>query len=190
MSDDDDSLKQQIIAHDVRAMGRKAAQSGRKVSEIHDSAGRVVGISIGGRLTRKELAAQREQVSAEWEAALSKLTIEQVLPALTNVFRKEGKKALLNVALRIYESRQDLRPAVNEATNQLGLTSEWQRAELRYIDRVWKRLLGPGLQVEHLAPMVAAAQLKGEGVLEVWTQRIRQHRPDLMPALSRILSRG
>lgn len=184
MSDDDDDLKRQIIAHDVRAMATRAARAGREVRELRDSAGRSIGVEIIGKpLTRK-------QKEAQWEEVLRALTAERVMPGLLNVLRASGKRSVLDVALRIHESRLDLRPAVLDALEQLGMTSQWQREELRYIDRVWKKILSRKLKIEHLAPMVSAARLKGPGVLETWVARIRQHRPDLMPALLEILCHG
>lgn len=195
MSTEEDDWKRKAIDHDVRVFAQRAGREGKAVTEVRDPAGRTTIIIVGKRQTaeqRRQTAEQRrkiaQQIEQRWEEAISTLAAGEIFPSLKHVLFKDGKKAVLEAALRISEYREELRPAVDDALRNLGLDKAWQRAQLAHIDRIWKKVLGPALDVERLGQAVAALRLKGPGVLEVWTARVRKHRPDLWPALFEILN--
>lgn len=188
MSTEDDDWKRKAIDHDVRVFAQRAARAGRAVTEVRDPAGRTTIVIAGNRQTAAQRRQAAEQNEARWERVIGTLTAGQIFPSLKQVLFTNGKKAVLNAALRISEYREELRPTVNDALRHLGLDKAWQRAQLDYIDRIWKKTLGPALQIEHLERAVPALRLKGPGVLEAWTARVKKHRPDLWPALIEILT--
>lgn len=179
MSEDDD-WKRRAIEHDMAAFAERARRHGHAVTVQRGSAVTIVTVRPRERLTP-------EQVQARWEEVAPRLTEEQIKPGLASVLRIHGKKAVLDAVIALKEYRPDLMSVVSAAVRELGLTRESERAEMRHIDRVWKKVLGPHLQVEHLAPMVAAVRAKGPGVFHAWIARVRKHRPDLVPALLDLL---
>jgi hypothetical protein len=188
MSAEEDDWKRQAIEHDLRVIAQRAGREGKAVSEVRDPAGRTTVVIIGKRQTAEQRRQIAQQMEARWEEAIRTLVPGQIFPSLKHVLFTRGKKAVLEAALRISEYREELRPSVNDALHSLGLDKAWQRAQLAHIDRIWKKVLGPALDVERLGQAVAALRLKGPGVLEVWTARVRKHRPDLWPALFEILN--
>lgn len=75
-----------------------------------------------------------------------------------------------------------------QAMLQLGLDEACQRAQLAYIDGLWKKVLGPAWAIEHLKQAVPVLRMKGPGILEAWALRTCKYRPNLWRALSEILS--
>ena len=179
MSEDDD-WKRRAIEHDMAAFAKRARSQGHAVTVRRGRAATVVTVYPQEPLTP-------EQIHARWEEVAPRLTAAQIKPGLANVLQLHGKKAVIETVITLKEYRPDLISTISAAVQELGLSRESERAELRYIDRVWKKVLGPHLQVEHLAPMVAAARAKGPGVLQAWLARVRKHRPDLVPAVLDIL---
>lgn len=186
MSTEEDDWKRKAIEHDARALAQRAARQGRAATVVRTGTTTIV--TVGRRQTAEQRRQISQQLQESWEEAIKALTAEQIFPSLKRVLFMHGKKAVLETGLRISEQREELRPRVDDALRSLGLDKAWQRAQLDYIDRIWKQILGPALTIDHLEKAVPVLRLKAPGVLAAWTLRVKKRRPDLWPALFEILN--
>lgn len=161
MSKDDD-WKQQAIMQDVAFFARSARKRGYRVIVEHGNA-------------------PRADTPEDWERIAPTIQPEQILPWFMKVLFEFGKKDLFTLVIRLKEYRLDLAQTIDSSIKQLGLTKDAQRAEMRFLNQVWKTVVLPRLTPELMPALAAAAHAKGTAIVSVYIERLRRHKRELLP---------
>lgn len=168
---DEAAWKRRVIAHDAGILEKQGFLAGYKV--------------VARGEARQPMTP--EESRAAWEALAPKLVPINIYPGLARVLMVDGREAVAEAVLALKALREDLIPAIDDAVKRLRLSRFVQRAELKHLERMWRQEVAPRLTAENLRPIIDALVKKKPDSLHVWVQRVRKHRPDLVPLMVAIL---
>lgn len=178
----DEGWKQRAIAQDMEGFAERARKRGDSVKIVRRPGVSVITVVPNTIVGKWQEEAPRKDLPRDWDELAPRIVPEQILPWFMRILRVAGQSELFVTVLRVKEYRPDLLDKINEAVEQLGLTRKMQAAEMRFLDRLWKKEILPRIKAEHMPQLAEAAHAKGPAIVGIWIERLRRHKPALLQA--------